>query len=77
MATHGAVLEDRALLGYRPEAAVQLGRTAPAARRLHSSRAIVPTGREPAMAMATIHKSGSKPVGTPADDRIRPQDRVL
>ena len=27
--------------------------------------------------LATIHKSGSKPVGTPADDRIRPQDRVL
>lgn len=37
----------------RPNSAVRIGRTAPAGRRLQSSRGIAPTGREPAMPMAT------------------------
>jgi hypothetical protein len=38
----------------RPSSAVRLGRTVPATRLSHSSRAIVPTGREMAMPMATF-----------------------
>jgi hypothetical protein len=60
-------------LRYRPNAAAQVRRTAPPARRSHSSRAIVPTGPEPAIPTATKHSSGSAGIAATADDRLRPQ----
>jgi hypothetical protein len=47
-------------LRFRPNSAVQLRRTAPAARRSHSWRAIVPTRPDPAMPMATFGSSARR-----------------
>jgi hypothetical protein len=58
-------------LRFRPNSAVQLRRTAPAARRSHSWRAIVPTRPDPAMPMATTRWPASEPAAGAADDRIR------
>src|SRR5437868_5550922 len=44
---------------FRPNSAVRLRRTAPAARRSHSWRAIVPTRPELAMPMATFGSSAA------------------
>ena len=55
----------------RPNSAARLARTAPAARRLHSSRAIVPTGSEPAMPMATNRSLAGERDRFFADDRLR------
>ena len=57
----------------RPNSAARLARTAPAARRLHSSRAIVPTGSEPAMPVATERSSVSDPFAVGAGDRLCPR----
>lgn len=47
----------------RPNAAAQVRRTAPPARRSHSSRAIVPTGPEPAIPTATLRCLVSRSAG--------------
>jgi hypothetical protein len=49
-------------------------RTAHAARRWHSWRAIVPTRPQPAMPMATEESRRSGPAGIVADDRFPRQD---
>jgi hypothetical protein len=52
-------------LRFRPNSAVQLRRTAPAARRSHSWRAIVPTRPDPAMPMATFRVFAALDAGDP------------
>jgi hypothetical protein len=47
---------------FTQSSAVRLPRTEPLSRRSHSGRAIVPTHRQPAMPMATIHAQVRRPL---------------